>query len=315
MDAPSRPTLSVVAPVFNEEACLEEFHRRLGGSMPPGVTAEFIFVNDGSRDRSVELLRALQRKDPRVKIIDLSRNFGHQIAIKAGLDHARGDAAVIIDADLQDPPEMIGRFLELWREGSEVVYGVRAARQGDSVFKKATAALYYRLIRKISHIDIPLDAGDFRLLGRPVVDALKEIRERNPYLRGLTSWVGFRQIGVPIERGERYAGETKYTLRKMLGLAWNGIAHFSFLPLQLASVAGFLTAAFCAVWIAQAVYVSLVLKVAVPGWTSLMVAVLFLGSIQLMTLGVLGSYVGRNYDEARRRPLYIVRKKEGFDGA
>lgn len=308
------PELSVVAPVYNERECLPEFYKRLCDAVRGlGLEAEFVFVNDGSKDGSAELLRDFRKSDPRVKIVDFSRNFGHQVAIKAGIDRARGNAVVVMDTDLQDPPEVLAEFVAKWKEGYDVVYAVRASRAGESVFKKMTASLYYRLIRRISGLDIPLDAGDFRLLSRPVADAVKTIREKNPYWRGLVAWLGFRQIGIPIQRDERFAGRTKYPLRKMLKLAWNGITHFSNFPLKLAAYIGFAVSLLCVAWILQALYVGLVLKIAVPGWTSLMVAVLFLGSVQLITLGILGSYLWRNYDESRGRPLYIVRRAEGFD--
>lgn len=305
--------LSIVAPVYNEELCLREFYQRLTAVLAKlPLDREILFVNDGSSDGSLAILKELRRADSCVKVLDLSRNFGHQIAIKAGIDHAFGDAVVVMDADLQDPPEVIPEFLKKWDEGYDVVYAVRARRAGESLFKKWTAALYYRIIKKISHIDIPLDAGDFRLIGRPAADALRSIREKSPYLRGLASWIGFRQTGISIRRDERYAGETKYSLKKMLKLAWNGITHFSHLPLQLSTYIGVAVSILCALWILQALYVSLVLKIAVPGWTSLMVAVLFLGGVQLITLGILGSYVWKNYDETRARPLYVLREKDGL---
>ena len=224
-----------------------------------------------------------------------------------------GDAVVIIDTDLQDPPEAIAGMVEKWQQGFDVVYAVRAKREGESLFKKTTAALYYRLMKKIAHIDLPLDAGDFRLISRPVADVLRKIQEKNPYIRGLVSWVGFKQTGFLIQRQERFAGQTKYTLRKMLKLAWNGVTHFSFLPLQLSTFVGFVAALIAFVWMIQALYVSLVLHSATPGWTSLIIAVLFLGSVQLITIGIVGSYLARNYDESRSRPLYVLSDKKGFD--
>ncbi len=313
MPQSTRPLLSVVAPVFNEESVIPEFHSRLSSALAKlDVEAEILFINDGSTDGSAAALRRTREKDGRVKILDFSRNFGHQIAVKAGIDHAAGDAVVVIDSDLQDPPEAIADLLAKWREGYEVVYAVRHSREGEGWLKKWTASVYYRLLRRLSHIDLPLDAGDFRLLDRVVVEALRPIREKNPYIRGLVSWVGFRQTGIPIQRQARYAGRTKYSWRRMLKLAWNGITHFSFLPLQVCTWVGFAASLLCLAWIAQALWVSLVLKTAVSGWTSIMVAVLFLGGAQLITLGILGSYVGRNYEESRSRPLYILRKKEGW---
>lgn len=306
--------ISVVVPVYNEEECLEAFYARTTQALREAhLQGEILFVNDGSGDGSSAILDRLRDKDRRVKIIEFSRNFGHQIAIKAGIDHAEGDAVVLIDADLQDPPEAIPLLVAKWREGWDVVYAVRASRAGESAFKRWTAAIYYRIIRRLSGLDLPLDAGDFRLLSRPVADAVRQIREKNPYLRGLVSWLGFRQTGVPVHREERFAGETKYPLRKMMKLAWNGITHFSNFPMRLSAYLGFAVSIICLGWIAQALYVSLVLHVAVPGWTSIMVAVLFLGGVQLITMGVFGSYLWRSYDEARSRPLYIVRRAEGVE--
>jgi dolichol-phosphate mannosyltransferase len=305
--------ISIVAPVYNEEDCLSEFYRRTQITVNTFKNeAEWIFVNDGSTDRSAEILSELHRKDSRVKILSFSRNFGHQPAIKAGIDHATGDAVITIDADLQDPPEAIAEMITKWKEGYDVVYAVRVERQGEGFFKKATAALYYRLMKRLTHIDMPLDTGDFRLISRPVVDALKLMKEKRPFLRGLISWMGFRQAGITIKREARFAGKTKFSLLKMLQFAWSGITHFSFFPMQLATWIGFLTFIFCSAELAHTLYVTVILKTAVPGWASLMVAILFLGSVQLITLGILGSYLARNYDEARNRPLYLIQKKEGF---
>ena len=305
--------LTVIVPVFNEEDCLREFYSRVTEVLEKSVGRfEYIFINDGSKDRSASILKELSEKDPRVKVLDFARNFGHQIAVKAGLDHAYGDAAVIIDADLQDPPEAILEMVKKWQEGYEVVYAVRQSREGETIFKKWTAAFFYRTLKKISQLDLPVDTGDFRLVARPVVEVLRQIHERKPYLRGLVTWVGFRQTGIPIERAARFAGTTKYPLKKMMQLAWSGVTHFSFVPLQIATWVGLFTALLCLAWITQALYVRCVLQVAIPGWTSLMVAILFLGAVQLLTLGILGSYVGRTYDEARARPLYILREKKGL---
>jgi len=301
--------LSVVAPVYNEAESIREFYTRLRAVLNgTGMRSEILFVDDGSRDGSLVLLKAIQKNDLEVKVLELSRNFGHQIAVKAGIDHAQGDAVVVIDTDLQDPPETLLPMLAKWREGFDVVYAVRAKREGEGFFKRSTAALYYRLMKKIAHIDLPLDTGDFRLISRPVADALRQIQEKNPYIRGLVSWVGFKQTGIPVERQARFAGETKYTLRKMMKLAWNGITHFSFLPLQLSTFVGLITALVAFLWMMQALYVGLVLHIAVPGWTSLILAVLFLGSVQLITLGIMGSYLARCFEETRSRPLYILKK-------
>lgn len=307
-------TLSIVAPVYNEEDCIEEFYQSVRNVMDGmSFESELIFVNDGSSDRSESILQDLRRRDPRVKLIHFSRNFGHQVAIKSGIDHAGGQAVVTIDTDLQDPPEVIPEMVEKWKEGYDIVYAVRKERQGESFFKKVTASFYYRLIRRLAHVDIPLDAGDFRLISRPVVNALRGIQEKNPYLRGLISWLGFRQIGVTINRQPRYAGQTKYSLVKMLRLAWNGITHFSFLPLQIATFIGSGTALLCFLAFFHILYTRLILQTTVPGWASMMVAILFLGSAQLLTLGILGSYLAKNYDESRKRPLYVIRRLEGLD--
>lgn len=305
--------LSIVAPVYNEQKCLPEFWRRLDAVIRQlDLNAEIILINDGSEDESLQILRELRRKDSRIKILNFSRNFGHQVAVKAGIDYAQGDAVIIMDTDLQDPPEVIPDFLAKCKEGYDVVYAVRTSREGESLFKKWTASFYYRMIKKITPIDMPLDAGDFRLITGQVTEAIRGIKERHPYIRGLISWVGFRQTGIPIHREARYSGQTKYSLRKMFQLAWNGVTHFSFLPLQISTFMGFLTSAACLLWVLWTLYVSLILRIAVPGWTSLMIAVLFLGSIQLITLGIIGSYLARNYDESRSRPLYILKDKEGF---
>jgi len=309
-----RAALSIVAPVHNEEDCIVEFYNRLAAILQIiSLPAEIVFVNDGSSDSSLNKLKSIRGKDERVKILDFSRNFGHQIAIKAGIDHASGEMVVIIDSDLQDPPEIIPELIKKHKDGYDVVYTIHTTREGESVFKKFTASLYYRLIRKISTIDVPLDSGDFRLISRRVADYLKNVDEKNPYLRGLISWLGFKQIGIPVARQARYAGKTKYSLGKMISFAWNGITHFSFLPLQISTAIGCIVSLVCLLWIIQALYVSFILHIAVPGWTSIMVAILFLGSVQLITLGIIGSYLARNYDEVRSRPLYVIKSKEGLE--
>ncbi len=300
--------LSIVAPVFNEQECISEFHAKTSEISKQIIDCEFewIYVNDGSSDKSLEILTDLSSSDPRIKIVDLSRNFGHQVAVKCGIDHTLGDAIIMMDADLQDPPQAIIGMVEKWREGYDVVYAVRESRVGESFFKKITATLYYRLLKKISNVDMPLDAGDFRLISQKVVNVLKNMDEKAPYLRGLISWVGFKQIGYPIKREARYAGKTKYPLIKMLRFAWSGITHFSFLPLHIASFVGVITSVLCLLFFIVILYAALILKITVPGWASLMVAVLFLGSVQLITLGIIGSYLAKNYDESRKRPLYLV---------
>lgn len=302
--------VSVVCPVYNEEAGVTEFYDRTTAAMQailPVVNYEIVFVNDGSHDASPDILNKLAKDDDRVAVLHFSRNFGHQLAITAGVDHARGDAVVIIDSDLQDPPEVIAGMVEKWRGGFEVVYGQRTARPGESKFKLATARSFYRLINRLSDVDLPLDAGDFRLLDRKVVEALKSIREENRYMRGLVSWVGFRQTGLSYERDERFAGETHYPLRKMMHLAADGITSFSEKPLKIAmSVGSLVTVA--AFSVALFIIVGKIVDPdsQLPGYASLMAVSLFLGGIQLLTIGILGQYIGRTYREAKGRPLYIV---------
>jgi len=303
--------LSVVVPVFNEEENIPELYRRLRAVLPQVVQEwEILFVDDGSRDRSWELIRTLAAQDPRVRGLRFSRNFGHQMAFAAGLDHARGQAVVIMDADLQDPPELIPELVAKHREGYEVVYAVRVARHGETAFKKLTAKLFYRLLARITAVQIPLDTGDFRLMGPRAVEAFRRLPERHRFTRGLVAWLGFPQTGVPYERAPRHAGTTKYPLRKMLRFALDAITSFSHLPLQLATWLGFVVSAFAFFYI----LVVLALKLAGiswPGYTSLMAAILFLGGVQLLMVGLLGEYVGRIYDEVKHRPLYLVAEKVG----
>jgi polyisoprenyl-phosphate glycosyltransferase len=308
------PTISIVLPVFNEIQTLPLLCSRLIEVMRRmGENYEVIFINDGSRDGSLTFLKKLAADDSRMKVVSLSRNFGHQMAITCGLDHARGAAVVVMDADLQDPPELIPMLIEKWREGYDVVYAVREQRQGESLFKRATAALFYRLIRKLSRIEIPADAGDFRLLSRRAVEALKATGERNRFVRGLVGWIGYRQTGVRFVREERTAGETKYPFRKMLKFAIDGITSFSFVPLQMATYFGFLISGASFLYIVYAVLQKLLTDRPVTGWTSLMVAMLFLGGVQLITLGVIGEYIGRIYEEVKQRPLYLVDETFGFE--
>jgi len=314
MAAGEHPVISIVAPVYNEEAILEELYRRVSAVLDgAGESWELVLVNDGSRDRSPQIMRELHARDGRVKVVDFARNFGHQIAITAGADYARGDAVVIIDADLQDPPAVILELLAKWREGYEVVYAVRAERKGETWFKEFTARLFYRIIYRITEIDIPMDTGDFRLMDRKAVNALKGIREKHRFMRGLSVWVGFRQTGVKYVRAERYAGETKYPLKKMLKFALDGITSFSYLPLQLATYVGFLAAGLSIVGIIAAVILRLSGSQAFYGQASTLVSVLFLGGVQLISLGIIGEYLGRIYDEVKGRPLYIVSEAVGFE--
>jgi glycosyltransferase involved in cell wall biosynthesis len=303
-----KPTFSVVIPVFNEAESITEFHRRLSViSRKAGDTWEFIFINDGSTDASPELLKQFAHSDKRVRVIDFVRNFGHQIAVTAGLDIAQGRAVIVIDADLQDPPEVIPELIARWREGNEVVYAVRSEREGETWIKQMTAKLFYRVIFRITDIKIPLDTGDFRLLDEKVVSVMRQMRERHRFLRGMASWVGFRQVGVPYRRQARYAGKTKYPFSKMLRLALNAITSFSYFPLQLATYVGFI----CAVVSAISIPIVIILRFsgsgAFFGQATTLISVLFLGGVQLICLGILGEYVGRIYDEVKGRPLYIVR--------
>lgn len=309
------PLLSVVCPVFNEEDGLEELYTRVTaavGAIAPTLRHELVFVNDGSTDESLEVLRKLAETDARVRVLDLSRNFGHQAAITAGMDAALGDAVVVIDADLQDPPEVIGVMVGKWLAGDKVVYGVRRQRAGESRFKRVTAKAFYRLLNRLSDMPLPLDTGDFRLLDRQVVDVMCALREENRYIRGLVSWVGFRQSAVEYDRDPRYAGETKYTLRRMLNFATDGITSFSERPLRLSTGLGAITTVLTllvGLWIVVGKLISP--EQSVPGFASLMVVILFLGGVQLLTIGMLGEYVGRIYKESKRRPLYIVAERIG----
>jgi polyisoprenyl-phosphate glycosyltransferase len=305
---------SIVIPVYNEAEVLPSLYNRLTRVMEGLVEPyEIIFVNDGSRDDSTALLRDFQDRDARVKFVSFSRNFGHQIAITAGLDYSSGQAAVVMDADLQDPPEVIPRLIEQWRKGYDIVFAVRAKRQGEGFFKRATAALFYRLFRRMAATEIPLDAGDFRLMSRRAVEALQSIRERNRFIRGLAGWIGFRQTAVTYVRDVRQAGETKYPLKKMLRFALNGLLSFSVVPLQLASYLGFLISSIGFFYIVYAIGLKLFTDRVVLGWTSVMVAVLFLGGVQLISLGIIGEYIGRIYDEVKQRPLYVVDEAKGFE--
>ncbi len=306
--------LSVVIPVFNEEEVLPETYRRLRAVMHGiQISYELLFVNDGSKDRSAHLLEELARRDPHVKVLHFSRNFGHQAAITAGMDYAQGEAVVVIDADLQDPPELIPEMLAKWQEGYEVVYGKRMKREGETLFKRFTATLFYRLLRGVTTIDIPLDTGDFRLLDRKVVEVMRLLREKNRFIRGLVSWVGFRQTAIEYVRERRFAGETKYPLRKMLRLAWDGITAFSDKPLKVAAYLGFLLSLCSFVYLLFVVIAKILGKSTVPGWASIVVINLFFNGVILIMLGVMGEYIGRIYDEAKNRPLYIVEKKVGFE--
>jgi len=302
------PMFSVIAPVYNERESLPEFHRRVRAVMEHLKEPwELIIVDDGSSDGTTEAVERLASRDHHIRPVIFSRNFGHQIAATAGLDYSRGRAAIIIDADLQDPPEVLPELIARWREGYEVVFAVRTERAGESWFKKTTASIFYRLIYRITDVRIPLDTGDFRLLDRRVVDTLRGMRERHRFLRGMAAWVGFRQVGVPYKRAARYAGETKYPLRKMVRLALNAITSFSHFPLQIATYLGFLCAGISALAILVVIGLRLSGNQAFFGQATTLIAVLFLGGIQLISLGLLGEYLGRVYDEVKGRPLYVLR--------
>lgn len=304
------PRFSVVAPVFNEEALVEEFYRRVRDVMEgTGESWELVLVNDGSRDRSPELMDQLYNQDPEhVVILHFARNFGHQLAITAGSDHARGDAVVVIDSDLQDPPEVIPNLIAKWREGYEVVYGVRAEREGETWFKLFTANLFYRLIQALTDVVIPMEAGDFRLLDRKVVDVMREMREGHRFVRAMVSWVGFRQIGVPYRRLARKAGETKYPFRKMFRLALDAVTGFSFIPLKLALWTGALATGLGLLLAVVLLILRLNDNIPLAGQGLTASLILFIGGVQLFIMGILGEYIGRIYDEVRQRPLYIVRE-------
>jgi dolichol-phosphate mannosyltransferase len=310
------PVLSVIVPCFNEAEVIEHTHQRLSRTLEAmTLDYEIIYVDDGSRDTTPELLRDIQADSSRTKVIRLSRNFGHQIAVSAGIEYARGKAVVLIDADLQDPPEVIAQMMEKWREGYHVVYGQRTERSGETKFKLWTARTFYRLINRLSEVPIPLDTGDFRLMDRAVVDALLRMRERHRLLRAMTSWVGFKQTAVGYNRAERFAGSSKYPLRKMLALAIDGIVSFSAVPLKIVTSVGLAFSALSVLGIIYAVAQRLLTDNWVPGWTLIFIAVMLIGGLQFIFLGVIGEYIGRIYSEAKNRPLYLVMEELGFDSS
>src|SRR5512133_1742343 len=302
-----QPEFSIIVPVYNEKDCLQEMYRRISEVMnSTGNTWELIVIDDGSRDGSTDQIRELGKRDSNVKPIIFARNFGHQIAVTAGMDYSQGKAVVVIDADLQDPPEVILELIAKWREGYQVVYAVRGEREGESWFKTFTASFFYRLIQKITDVKIPLDTGDFRLLDRKVVDVLNSMHEKHRFLRGMSAWVGFKSVGVTYKRSARFAGITKYPLKKMLLLALNAITGFSYFPLQLATYVGFIAAGISTITIPVVIILRFAGSQAFFGQASTLLAVLFLGGVQLICLGILGEYIGRIYDEVKGRPLYIV---------
>ncbi|QTH40238.1 glycosyltransferase family 2 protein [Cohnella sp. LGH] len=305
--------LSVVVPMYNEEEVIEVTYGRLRSVLDKlGETYEIVFVNDGSRDRTADIVRSLCAEDRRVKLVEFSRNFGHQIAVTAGMDHASGRTVVLIDADLQDPPELIADMVAKWREGYDVVYGRRIERKGESLFKKMTAAAFYRLLRSMTSVNIPVDTGDFRLMDRKVCDALTSMRERSRFIRGMVSWAGFKQTSVDYVRDERFAGETKYPLKKMIRLSLDAMTSFSTKPLKIASVLGFVLSAVGFVYLFVVLYQRLFTDTTQQGWTSMIAISLLFHGITLMLLGVLGEYIGRTYEEAKGRPLYLVAEAVNF---
>lgn len=306
--------ISVIIPIYNEVDTIDTLYQRLTAVVQKvSPSYELLFVNDGSSDTSLEKLKALHQKDKKVHIVSFSRNFGHQNAVSAGIDFCTGDAAVIIDADLQDPPELIPQLVEKWQQGFEVVYAIRQQRAGETIFKKLTAWFFYRFLRLITRMNIPVDTGDFRLIDRKVMTMLKVMPERNRFLRGLVSWIGFKQTGIYYERQARAAGMTKYPFKKMLRFALNGITSFSYMPLQLATYLGFIVSAIAFVLSLYFLYLRFVAQIYVTGFTTLILAILFLGGVQLITLGIMGEYIGRIYDEVKQRPRYIVSELLGIE--
>jgi glycosyltransferase involved in cell wall biosynthesis len=303
----SRPLLSVVVPAYNEQEVLPEFHERLSRVLD-GIEpdAEIVYVNDGSRDETLAILQRLHAADPRVAVLDLSRNFGKEIALSAGLQHARGDAVVVIDADLQDPPELIPKLIEEWQNGYDVVYARRSDRAGETLLKKSTAHLFYRLMQKLGEVKIPEDTGDFRLLSRRAVNALNSLGEQHRFMKGLFAWIGYQQKPVLYQRDPRHAGETKWNYWKLWNLALEGITSFTTAPLKFATYLGLVTALGAFGYGTYMIIKTLLVGNPVPGYPSLIVIVLFLGGVQLMAIGVLGEYVGRIFTETKRRPLYFV---------
>jgi glycosyltransferase involved in cell wall biosynthesis len=307
--------LSIIVPCYNEEAVLLETHQRLTSvlaALEP-ITYEVIYVDDGSQDRTADMLRELHAGSGHTRMVRLSRNFGHQVAVTAGLTHSSGDAVIVIDADLQDPPEVIPELVARWHDGYDVVYGLRTDRPGETHFKLWTAKLFYRLLNRVSKVQIPPDVGDFRLMSRRAVAALLSMPERDRFLRGMVSWVGYRQVAVLYERAPRFAGTSKYPLLRMLRFALDGVLSFSHAPLRLATLMGFAAMSLAFAGIVYAVLLRIYTHDWVRGWASIFVAVLFLGGVQLVTIGIIGEYIGRIYDEVKHRPLYFVQERLGFN--
>lgn len=305
---------SIVVPVYNEEEVLPETYKRLTKVMSrTGESYEIIFVNDGSRDKTMEIAEKMTRDDKHIRLINFSRNFGHQIAVTAGMEHSSGQAVVIIDADLQDPPEVILEMISKWKEGYDVVYGKRLKRKGETLFKKVTAKAFYRILDSLTAVKMPVDTGDFRLIDRKVCDTMNSLKEKNRYVRGLVSWVGYKQTAVEYVREERFAGETKYPLRKMLKLAGDAIWSFSYKPLKLAGFAGFLLSGLSFLYLIVVVCQRIFTSATVPGWASILAVILFFNGFMLINQGITGEYIGRIYEETKSRPLYIIEDKFGFE--
>ena len=317
MTTQARVSLSVVVPIYNNADGLDELSERLRGTLSAAGIEDYevIFIDDGSRDNSRDVLRRLCRQEPRMKLVRLTRNFGHQFAITAGFDCSRGDSVLVMDGDLQDPPEVIPEFLAKWRQGYDVVYGVRLERAGESRLKRWTASLFYRLLRRLTSTEIPVDSGDFRLLSRRAMDTFNQLRERSRFVRGMVSWLGYPQAPVFYKRAPRWAGKSQYSLRKLVKLALDGILSFSDIPLRIASWMGFAGVGICLAYLAYAMTKKLLWGVPVEGWASLVAVVLFIGSVQLTVVGVVGQYVGRIYEELKGRPLYVVQEWVGFGNA
>lgn len=304
--------ISIVVPCYNEEGVIAETHRRLLQVLnaQSGIESEILYIDDGSRDQTWPILQTLPSSERvTIRALTLSRNFGHQLAVSAGIERAKGDAVVLIDADLQDPPEVLPEMIREWQSGYEVVYGVRTERDGESAFKRITAAMFYRLINRLSEVPIPVDTGDFRLMDRKVVDALMAMPEHDRFIRGMVSWLGFRQKALPYKRDARWAGETKYPLSKMIKFALTAISSFSTSPLKIASWVGFAASGAAVLGMLYVLGLRMFTSTWVEGWTALMLAVLFIGGIQLLVLGIMGEYIGRIYGEAKRRPLFLIREE------
>lgn len=310
----AKPLISLVIPCYNEEEVIQATLAELTQFMAtqPAYAFEVILVDDGSRDTTLSLLKHAAKRDSRLRILAFARNFGHQLAVTAGIDAAQGDAVVLIDADLQDPPDVVAGMIQKWQQGYDVVYGTRRTREGESPFKLATARLFYRLLNKLSEVPIPLDTGDFRLMSRPVVNVLKSMPEHHRFIRGMVAWVGFKQIALPYDRKRRAAGTSKYPLVKMLRFAKDGILSFSSKPLQVATTMGMAASFVALLGILYALALRIFTNTWVEGWTALMIAVLFMGGVQLLCLGVIGEYIGRMYEQSKGRPLYVVRERIGF---